>query len=181
MSEDSIREVSEQSELEVSPKHLRESIFIACDRLQTTGKKISRPVIRAQVGKISNRDLDKYINEWKESKESQSLVHGSINQDAIVETIPEEVQNINLNRHSQREQITQMGAKLASEMLIGESIVASYLLQNPDKLPDEFQKKVQQARAQLDGTINQVFQLDADLEEIAQLAIASLQIGEQLK
>ncbi len=181
MSEDLIGEVSEQSEDQVPPLTLRESIFSACDNIQVSGKKISRPLVRKQVGQVSDRNIDNYVNEWREHKKSQSLVHHQINQsdinitqDISVTDIGEERQNITPNRQIHREIITQMGAKLASEILIGESLVASYLLENPDKLPAEFQDKVRQARARLDATIGQIYQQQTDLEELAKSAIAEL-------
>ncbi len=46
---------------------LKEKVFIACDNMQFAGEKITRATVRSRTGG-SDRDLSKYIAEWRESK-----------------------------------------------------------------------------------------------------------------
>ena len=68
MSEEN-RTNNEQNQQVQSEETLREKVFKTCDNMHSQGKKITRAAVRECTGG-SDRDLSKYINEWKNSKQT---------------------------------------------------------------------------------------------------------------
>lgn len=58
---------NEQQQTVQAEETLREKVFKACDNMHSQEKKITRAAVRDCTGG-SDRDLSKYINEWKELK-----------------------------------------------------------------------------------------------------------------
>lgn len=118
---------------------LKEKIFLVCNKIENSGGKITRALVREETGG-SDRDLSRYINEWKESKgltvRQESKIETSTNRDT-------QQSGYSGTPNSDLEAIARRGAERAAALLIGEDAVMYHLLENPDKLPEDLRQQVE--------------------------------------
>lgn len=137
-------------------KTLREKVFEACNVMAQEKINITRSAVRARTGG-SDRDISKYIAEWKaeyqknalamstsnelsqQSEESNSINNGNV---------PNSVPNLGTGAYSQNPQsdieiVARRGAERAAAMLAGENALIGFFLENPDKLPEDLKQKVE--------------------------------------
>lgn len=127
---------------------LREKVFSNCDNMQSEGIKITRATVRERTGG-SDRDLSKYIAEWRQSK----ALTVQNNTENLVETgtkfSEDEVQEFasgseySNTPNDDLAQIARRGAERAAALMIGEDAVVAHLLENPDQLPSDLRQQVE--------------------------------------
>lgn len=106
------------------------------------------------------------------TEDTQALVHNPDGSDAITNTEatrvhPESISNGSTGSDAFIENMARRGAELATAMMIGEKSVAAYLLNNPDKLPEDLKEKI----AAADSAISHSYQKSYDPNELARQAI----------
>ncbi|GBE95662.1 DNA-binding protein [Nostoc cycadae] len=157
---------------------LREKVFLNCDIMQAAGEKITRDAVRQRTGG-SDRDLSKYIKEWRESK--AIVVQNSTENLATTGTdfSDDEVQELNaVSEYSNTPsddlaQVARRGAERAAALLAGEEAVVLHLLENPDQLPDDLKQQVDNYRSRTATAINKR-QENYDPSFFAKMAISKL-------
>ncbi|MEA5553331.1 DNA-binding protein [Anabaena cylindrica UHCC 0172] len=140
----------EQTESGTDTRPLKEIVFEICENLYRDSKNIpsiTRKLVRQRAGRGSDRDLSKYINDWKESK---ALVVQQPNSQAVAGTnngTEVRAQPINdaFMPDNDMANLVRGGAESAAGMLIANSAIATHFYMNPDKLPDDLKEQVQEA------------------------------------
>ena len=125
---------------------LREKVFSACDIMRQAGEKITRHTIRERTGG-SDRDLSKYIGEWREAQESQALVvqgESSIAQNPDEEIKPTPTSTTTIS-HADIEQVKSNAIQRVKALRIAEIQVARAYQENPNLLPPEILEEINQA------------------------------------
>jgi hypothetical protein len=150
---------------------LREKVFSICDNMQASGEKITRATVREHTGG-SDRDLSKYISEWRESK---ALVVQ--NSQAIAQTPHEEIKPIPTSTatisNADIEQIKSNAAQRVKALRIAEIQVARAYQENPNLLPPEILEEIDKAEmAAIATPLNHRNYYDPNA--LAQMVIASL-------
>ncbi|MBD2770714.1 DNA-binding protein [Iningainema tapete] len=147
-------------------KSLREKVFEACHNIQAENKKITRDVVRERTGG-SNRDVSKYIAEWKAECEKSALAVAGTTQisqqseesAAIVDdSAPSSTLNIGAESYSNTAQndlavVGRLTAERAASILSGEKELLSFFLENPDKLPEDLRQKVERSQNKLNHLV----------------------------
>ncbi|AFZ61350.1 DNA-binding protein [Anabaena cylindrica FACHB-243] len=146
---DSTLEETSESTNGTDKRHLREIVFEICEDLCSKTEKITRTVVRQQAGRGSDRDISKYINEWKESK---SLAVQEPNSQAVVpnqQSTEVHAQPINSGFMPDDDMVNLVrgGAEAATGMLIANAAIATHFYTNPDKLPEDLKQQVKEATA----------------------------------
>lgn len=152
-------------------KALKEKVFECCDNMQSQGEKITRAAVRERTGG-SDRDLSKYINEWRDSK--ALVVQG---EEGIAQTPDEEISptpaSTTTISHADIQQIKNNAAQRVKALRIAEIQVARAYQENPDLLPPEILEEIDQAEmAAIATPINHRPYYDPNA--LAQMVIASL-------
>jgi len=167
-----------------SEKSLQKKVFEACDSIEQTGEEITLEQVREQTGG-SDRNLSRYINEWKAAKETAITVAGSseispqeqelvaINDESVPDSVPS-AQIYSTTPQDDLEKVARRGAERAAAILVGEDAVAAYLLENPDQLPADLRAKVEATRAKVNQTVERR-QEEYEPDFFAQMAIAMFQ------
>lgn len=139
----------ENAENGTDKRHLKEVVFQICEILYTNSEKITRASVREKAGRGSDRDLSRYINEWKESKslavqEPDSEVTAPQNKGTQVHAQP-----INSNSASDNDvaNLIRTSAEQATGMLVANAALATHFYMNPDKLPEDLKSQVEEATA----------------------------------
>ncbi len=147
---------------------LRERVFQTCDNLESKQKKITRDIVR-KITRGSDRDLSKYIKEWRESKNKRTqAMQGSTH--INLQTIPI---NFNQELHRNNAKIAMLAAKQAAEVMIIKEKLTQHYLENPDQLPDELKQEVAQAQKDTDEMLARLINYKAD--SFTELILSSLQ------
>jgi len=140
-------------------KTLKEKVFDACDAIANSGGKVIRDKVR-ECTKGSDRDISKYIAEWKASKESAITVTetSKISQEeqesaAISDKSVPSAQAYSTTPEDDIALVDRRGAERAAAILAGEDAVVAYLLENPHKLPADLLVTVEETRAKLNQTV----------------------------
>lgn len=121
---------------------LKEKIFFVCNKIENSGLKITRALVREETGG-SDRDLSRYINEWKESKGLAVRQEGKVE----VSTNPDTQESgYSGTPNSDLEAIARRGAERAAALIVGEEAVMYHLLENPDRLPEDLRQQVEAYR-----------------------------------
>ena len=156
-------------------KSLKEKVFECCDNMQSQGEKITRASVRERTGG-SDRDLSKYISEWRESK--ALVVQG---EEAIAQTPDEEINptpnptpaSTTTISRADIEQIKSNAAQRVKALRMAEIQVARAYQENPNLLPPEILEEIDQAEmAAIATPINHRNYYDPNA--LAQMVIASL-------
>lgn len=152
-------------------KTLKEKVFECCDHMQFSGEKITRASVRERTGG-SDRDLSKYINEWRESK--AIVVQG---EEGIAQTREQEINPTLASTatisHADIQQIKSNAAQRVKALRIAEIQVARAYQENPDLLPPEIREEIAQAEmAAIATPINHRNYYDPNA--LAQMVIANL-------
>ena len=158
---------------------LREKVFLVCTQFQNSGEKITRNAIREHTGG-SDRDLSKYIAEWRESQALVVQENAEIEQNSGTDS--DDVSSKNLNSQSSYSNkpkddiavVARRAAERATAMIIGEDAVVSHLLENPDSLPPDLKEQVEIYRARI-AEANQHRQNQYVPDFFAEAAIAQFQ------
>lgn len=189
-----IDEVSSEEDTEVTKEPtLREKVFKVCDTFKTEGKKITRDTIRPITGG-SDRDLSKYLKEWKRSMNNnqnkddneergegtlviQSSTNIEVQSHGETVQVEEEVQTIKTRTLKRHVKVTAgaviNGANRVANELVTEEQAYQYLMENPDQLPLELKQEVEKAMSESDRIRNEravKFETSFFIEEV----IASL-------
>lgn len=124
---------------------LKELVFEVCENLYTNQKKITRATVKEQVGRGSDRDLSRYINDWKESK---SMVHQQPEPPTQHGTRvqPEPIKNGSVDDDNIAN-LVRTSAEQATSMLIANAALATHFYMNPEKLPEDLKQEVEEATA----------------------------------
>lgn len=163
MSEENCTENNENctdTETVQETKTLKEKIFLVCNKIENSGGKVTRAAVREETGG-SDRDLSRYIAEWRQSLMPQNRPEGvpnstDNNQSLAVREEGKVSTNINTNTqqsgysgtpNSDLEAIARRGAERAAALLIGEDAVMYHLLENPDRLPEDLRQQVEGYKA----------------------------------
>ena len=168
---------------EVQPElSLKEKVFLACDNMQSAGEKITRTSVRERTGG-SDRDLSKYIAEWRESKAltvqnsesevSEAIANGTNSSKNVVHQNSQEAGYSNTPK-SDINQIARRAAERAAALMVGENAVVAHLLENPDQLPEDLRQQVEAYKSRTNTVINQR-QEQYNPDFFAQAAIAQFQ------
>lgn len=165
---------------EVQPElTLKEKVFLACDNMQSSGEKITRTSVRERTGG-SDRDLSKYIAEWRESKaitvqnsEDNAIANGTVSSKNVVQQ-GTQTPAYSDTPNSDISQIARRAAERAAALIVGENAVVAHLLENPDQLPDDLKKQVQAYQSRTNSTVERR-QEQYQPDFFAQAAIAQFQ------
>ncbi|MBC1237582.1 DNA-binding protein [Nostoc sp. 2RC] len=156
-------------------KTLREKVFSICDIMQDSGEKITRASVRERTGG-SDRDLSKFINEWRESKALvvQSDTESSL--DSGTNSSNNDVDELNTGAYSTTPtddlaRIARRGAERAAALMVGEDAVVAHLLENPDQLPEDLRQQVEGYKSRTIAAANKR-QEQYNPDFFAQMAIA---------
>lgn len=150
--EDDMEETATKNE----PK-LRERVFFACESFEQEGKKVTRDAIRA-VTRGSDRDVSRYIKEWKEWKEFKNkgalAVQGSSDIEAqapqqIVQTVV-----INQRINQDADKVRKASSTRATNILVGYELGTQHFLENPSELDEELQEIIAQAKSSTDEKLD---------------------------
>ena len=165
-------------------KSLQKKVFEACDSMERTGEEITLEHVREQTGG-SDRNLSRYINEWKAAKETAITVAGSseispqeqelvaISDESLPDSLPSS-QIYSTTPQDDLDKVARRAAERAAAIIIAEDTVAAYLLENPDQLPADLREKVEATRAKVNQTVERR-QEEYEPDFFAQMAIAMLQ------
>lgn len=175
-----IIEQKTKTEVEVKTANqpsLRERVFQTCDNLESKQKKITRDIVRG-ITKGSDRDLSKYIKEWREGKNKRTqAMQGSthINPQTSKEVEQKIPINFNQELHQDDAKTAMEGAaRRAAEIIITEEKLMQYYLQNPDQLPDELKQEVAQAQKDTHEMLK-ARSMMYEVENFTELVLSSLQ------
>jgi hypothetical protein len=153
-----------KTEVVQEAKSLKEKVFLVCNKIENSGGKVTRAVVREETGG-SDRDVSRYIAEWRKSLVPENVPENvpSHKEDNQALTVREEgkVSNSNNSRtkvdtqqsgysgtpNSDLEAIARRGAERAAALLIGEDAVMYHLLENPDRLPEDLRQQVEGYKA----------------------------------
>ncbi|MBW4480027.1 MAG: hypothetical protein KME54_25120 [Tolypothrix brevis GSE-NOS-MK-07-07A] len=145
-------------------KSLKEKVFLVCNKIENSGGKVTRAVVREETGG-SDRDVSRYIAEWRKSlvpenvpenvpnhtEDNQAL---TVREDGKVEASTNSRTNVDTQQsgysgtpNSDLEAIARRGAERAAALLIGEDAVMYHLLENPDRLPEDLRQQVEGYKA----------------------------------
>ncbi|MBD2773981.1 DNA-binding protein [Iningainema tapete] len=157
---------------------LREKVFNACDNMQVAGEKITRETVRSRTGG-SDRDLSKYISEWKAEKEKTAITVAGSSQvsqqseesDSIsVDSVPSPVPVIS---EANITQATLNAVQIVKSLRLAEIDIAKYLQENPHLLPEDVKREIAEAeKAAITVPLSNKGYFDP--KTIAQVAIARL-------
>lgn len=162
------------------PKSLKDKVFEACDYLENANQKVTREKVQEQTGGNS-RDVSKYINEWKASKETAITVAQTselaqseqeltaISDESESNSVP--IQSVTLN--ADIEQIKLNAAERVKAMKIAELHVTRAMLENPDLIPEDIRQEIEAAEMATIST-PPFHQGYYDPKVLAQAVIASL-------
>lgn len=174
--------IEEKTKTEVEVKtanqpSLRERVFQACDNLESKQKNITRKAVR-EITKGSDRDISKYMKEWREGKnERTQAMQDSTHIDPqtskeVVQTIPI---NFNQELHQDDANMAMQGAaSRAAEIMITEEKLMQYYLQNPDQLPEELKQEIAQAQKDTDEMLNARLMM-YKVDSFTEMVLSSLQ------
>lgn len=163
---------------------LREKVFEACHDIEISGEKITRALVREKTGG-SDRDLSKYIREYRESVQSEEVESTeselAIREEGTVSSKNEDLETEEIEyqqAYSDKPEIdmaaiARRGAEKAAALLVGEQAVTNHLLENPDQLPPDLKKQVEFYQAKT-KEIEQKRQEQYDPDFFAKGAIAQL-------
>ena len=165
-------------------KTLKEKVFDVCDAIANSGGKVIRDKVR-ECTKGSDRDISKYIAEWKASKETaitvtetstlsqQEQESAAISDKSVPNSVPS-AQAYSTTPEDDIALVARRGAERAAAMLAAEDAVVGYLLENPNQLPADLRVTVEETRAKLNQTVeSRQEQYNPDF--FAQMAIAQFQ------
>ncbi|GAX45789.1 hypothetical protein NIES4075_68100 [Tolypothrix sp. NIES-4075] len=164
---------------------LKEKVFLACDNMHFAGEKITRATVRERTGG-SDRDLSRYIAEWRESKAltvqnqdnnaiaSPTLqnAEGTVSSKNVVQSAQESGYSNTPN--DDIAQIARRAAERAAALIVGENAVVAHLLENPDQLPADLKQQIEAYKSRTNTVINQR-QEQYNPDFFAQAAIAQFQ------
>lgn len=162
---------------DIAPTSIKELIFSICENLQTNKQKITRNKVQNKLKELrngkgaSNRDLSKYIKDWKEQQGTANETEAS-EEDAEIEQEAEEdgsalvttggeivtapQEEINIGAESlqaeaslppnQMQQLIRGAAEQATGTMIAQTAIAGYYIQNPHELPEDLRQQVEEAQ-----------------------------------
>ncbi len=133
-------------------KTLKEKVFDVCDALANSGEKITRDKVR-ECTKGSDRDISKYIAEWKASKETAitvagtSLISQQQQESAAIssETVPNPVPIQPVISQADIYQVKLNAAERVKSLRIAEIQIARAMQENPNLLPEEIKQEIAEA------------------------------------
>jgi hypothetical protein len=145
-----------KTEVVQEAKSLKEKVFLVCNKIENSGGKVTRAVVREETGG-SDRDVSRYIAEWRKSLVPENVPENVPNhtEDNQALTVREEAKVSNSTKvdtqqsgysstpNSDLEAIARRGAERAAALLIGEDAVMYHLLENPDRLPEDLRQQVE--------------------------------------
>jgi Plasmid replication region DNA-binding N-term len=158
---------------------LKEKVFLVCNNMQISGDKITRESVRIRTGG-SDRDLSRYIKEWRESKaltvqnpEGSTISNGTISSKNLVQQNTQESTYSN-TPNEDISQIARRAAERAAALIVGENAVVAHLLENPDQLPEDLKQQVEAYKSRINATVERR-QEQYNPDFFAQAAIAQFQ------
>jgi hypothetical protein len=151
-----------KTEVVQSAKSLKEKVFLVCNKIENSGTPITRALVRKETGG-SDRDVSRYIAEWRESLVSANVPESvpnhagnnqslAVREEGEINASPEaqkpEYPNTQQSKYSNTpssdlEAIARRGAERAAALMIGEDAVMYHLLENPDRLPEDLRQQVE--------------------------------------
>jgi hypothetical protein len=152
---------------------LRKKVFENCDDMEVEGIKITREAVRQRTGG-SDRDLSKYIGEWRNSKALVVQSKEGINQipDEEIKPTPAPASTTTISR-ADIEQIKSNAVQRVKALRMAEIQVARAYQENPNLLPPEILEEIDQAEmAAIATPLNHRTYYDPNA--LAQMVIASL-------
>jgi Plasmid replication region DNA-binding N-term len=150
---------------------LRKKVFENCDDMEVEGIKITREAVRQRTGG-SDRDLSRYIGEWRDSKALVVQGKEAISQIPDEEIKPTPASTTTISR-ADIEQIKSNAVQRVKALRIAEIQVARAYQENPNLLPSEILEEINQAEmAAIATPLNHRNYYDPNA--LAQMVIASL-------